>query len=103
MRYFEQERIDWIIQYVRGMGPKSRLNRGQIMKEFEVSMVQASKDLQTFQRMFPGMIWYDMHEKCYRRVKSHPFDPYVDQTRAGCVFCKICKGVESLAVHQESE
>lgn len=71
MRWFEQERIEWIAKRVEAMEPKkSRLNRSDIMQKFEISEVQASKDLQTFQRMFPGVIWYDSHDKCYRRVNN---------------------------------
>ena len=70
MRWFEKERIEWIAKRVGTMEPTMRLNRSDIMRQFEVSEVQASKDLQTFQRMFPGTIWYDSHDKCYRRVSN---------------------------------
>jgi hypothetical protein len=70
VRWFEKERIEWIAKRVGTMEPTMRLNRSDIMRQFEVSEVQASKDLQTFQRMFPGTIWYDSHDKCYRRVSN---------------------------------
>jgi len=35
------------------------------VKKFGISMVQASKDLKSFQENNPGVIKYDINKKCY--------------------------------------
>jgi hypothetical protein len=67
LRYFERERMEWIKNRIETMG---RVNRREIRNAFDVSQATASKDLQTFQLMHPGMIVYDVHRKHYRKVEA---------------------------------
>ncbi len=63
MRWFEEQRIQWIGETLRIFG---FINRAHLMKKFGVSEPQASADLQKFQKLHPEAMWYDPSEKCYR-------------------------------------
>lgn len=62
MRWFEQQRMDWIAETLRVFG---FINREHIQKKFGVSVPQASKDLSAFQKLNPGVMHYDKSRKCY--------------------------------------
>lgn len=67
MRYFERERLAWIEETLRVFG---FINRAHLMIKFDISMPQASKDLQTFQKLNPGALHYDTSSKFYRRQRK---------------------------------
>lgn len=66
MRWFEQQRQEWIAETIDIFG---FINREHIMRKFGVSMPQASIDLQTFQQENPHIIRYDASAKRYVRTK----------------------------------
>lgn len=41
------------------------INREHLQRKFEISQPQASKDLQTFARLRPHAMRYDLSRKCY--------------------------------------
>jgi hypothetical protein len=43
------------------------INRDHLQRKFRISQPQASKDLQTFQRLHPHALTYDLSEKCYKK------------------------------------
>ena len=65
MRWFEQHRQEWIAETLHIFG---FINRDHLVRKFGVSVPQASKDLQSFQRANPGAIKYDLSEKRYVRT-----------------------------------
>jgi hypothetical protein len=65
MRWFEQYRQEWIRETLHVFG---FINRDHIVRKFGVSVPQASKDLQTYQRAHPGALRYDLSEKRYVRT-----------------------------------
>jgi hypothetical protein len=80
MRYFEQERQDWIAETLRVFG---FINRVHLMRKFGLSMPQASKDLSTYQLHNTGKIFYDSSKKTYLAgwvvgKVTKPFDSPVD-------------------------
>ena len=70
MRWFEQQRVEWIEETVRIFG---FINREHIMKKFGVSTPQASYDLRKFQELHPGLIKYNRATKRYEAARS-PFN-----------------------------
>lgn len=62
MNWFAQHRQDWIEDTLFVFG---FINRDHLMRKFGVSVVQASKDLQAFQRMNPGAMTYNATTKRY--------------------------------------
>jgi hypothetical protein len=66
MRWFEQHRQDWIAEVLDVFG---FINRDHIVRKFSVSVPQASKDLQRFQRDNPGAMIYNLTAKRYERVE----------------------------------
>lgn len=62
MRWYEQQRLDWIAETLRIFGS---INRDHLIRKFGVSKPQASADLATFQRLHPGVIVYDTTLKRY--------------------------------------
>jgi hypothetical protein len=65
MRWFEQQRQDWIADMLAVYG---FLNREHLQRKFGISTPQASKDLQTFMRDHPGAMGYDLSRKAYVRL-----------------------------------
>lgn len=65
MRWAEQQRIDWIGARIN---QRRKINRADIMEKFGISLPQASHDLQTFIKLHPGVLKYDLKTKCYRKV-----------------------------------
>lgn len=62
MRWFEQQRQEWISETLRVFG---FIQRQHLMRKFGISMPQASADLQTFQEDHPHAMAYDSSRKCY--------------------------------------
>lgn len=67
MRWFEQHRQEWIAETLRIFG---FINRHHLTKKFGVSTVQASTDLQRFQKDHPNNMTYDMSAKRYVAVSQ---------------------------------
>lgn len=63
--WFEKHRQSWIAEMLNIYG---FINRGHLMKKFEISMPQASSDLQRFFRSHRTGIAYDLSRKCYVKV-----------------------------------
>ncbi len=62
MTWFTDRRmdfIDWCLAYNGGV------QRGDLMRVFEISLPQASGDLQAFIRMYPKAMRYDASQKRY--------------------------------------
>jgi hypothetical protein len=64
VNWFEQARQDWIEEMLTVYG---FINRDHLMRKFGISQPQASKDLQTFQRLNPDAMHYDLTGKRYVR------------------------------------
>ena len=67
MRWFERQRQAWINQRLAKEG---RINRADLMREFDVSRQTASHDLQKFCKANPGTMFYDPSEKSYIRGRK---------------------------------
>jgi len=64
--WFAQHRQDWIEEVLTVFG---FINRDHLIRKFSISVPQASKDLQTFQRDNPGSMVYNVKSKRYERVE----------------------------------
>ncbi len=62
MRWFENHRQEWIAEILQIFG---FINRKHLQRKFSISEPQASIDLQTFQKLNPSIIYYDVSKKCY--------------------------------------
>lgn len=62
MRWFEQQRINYIAETLRALG---YINREHLIQKFGISTPQASHDLTVFQRIHPNAIKYDRSAKRY--------------------------------------
>ncbi len=60
--WFQERRIEWIAEMIRIYG---FINRGHVMKKFDVSEPQASKDLQQAIAQQPDLMRYNMTTKRY--------------------------------------
>ncbi len=58
------------------------LNRIDIARAFMVSTPQASADLKTFGKIYPGMMFYDASAKAYRKTEGSPSIYSASQHRA---------------------
>ena len=67
MRWFQNHRLEWIAETVRVFG---FINRVHIERKFGVSTPQASADLRSFQRRYPGLVTYDKTQKRYIASKE---------------------------------
>jgi hypothetical protein len=65
MRWFEQQRQEWIAETLDVFG---FIQRQHLMRKFGISKPQASADLQRFQRDNPGAMEYDPSGKHYIAV-----------------------------------
>ena len=63
-RWYEWQRMDYIGRR------KAPLRRLDLMNKFGISTPQASKDIQKFMKIWPGVWKYDMSKKQYVRDKS---------------------------------
>jgi hypothetical protein len=64
MTWFEQQRLLWIAECLDVFG---FINREHLQRKFRISSPQASKDLQTYARLSPGTMTYNLHTKRYER------------------------------------
>ncbi len=62
MNWFAQHRQDWIDEVITVFG---FINRDHLVRKFGVSVPQASKDLQQYQRDNPDAITYNLTAKRY--------------------------------------
>lgn len=62
MRWFEEQRLNWIKESIEIFG---HVNRSHIQKKFGVSVSQASLDLREAQHRWPDLMEYDMTGKRY--------------------------------------
>lgn len=67
MRWFEQQRMDWIAETLRIFG---FINREHLRKKFGVSIVQASVDINRFIKANPGALKYDKAARRYVVAES---------------------------------
>jgi len=65
MRWFEQQRMDWIGETLRIFG---FINREHLVRKFGISKVQASHDLQLYQKITVGAMVYDPSAKHYKAL-----------------------------------
>lgn len=61
-RWFRDRRQEFIAATLRQFG---QIRRADIVREFDVSMVQASADIQLFLATEPPHVRYDVSGKCY--------------------------------------
>ena len=66
MNWFENTRLEWIAEILNVFG---YINREHLMRKFGISKPQASKDLNTFARLNPKSIRYDLSSKRYVKGK----------------------------------
>ena len=66
-RWFEQQRLDWILETIRVFG---FINRVHIERKFGISTPQASSDLREFQQCYPDAITYNKCSKRYERKEG---------------------------------
>ncbi len=59
MRWFERQRIEWI------SNRRKPFNRKDLMDKFDISLPQASNDIQTYLKMFPSALTYNLKKKRY--------------------------------------
>lgn len=59
MRWFERQRMEWISKR------RAPFNRADLMAAFDISLPQASNDIQTYLKMFPTALSYNMKKKRY--------------------------------------
>jgi len=64
VNWFENQRRLWIKEMLEVYG---FINRSHLMTKFNISMPQASKDLQKFLKENPTFVEYDLTRKCYVR------------------------------------
>ena len=62
MSWFTERRMDFIDWCLDHHG---ELQRGNLMKTFDISTPQASADIQAFMKLYPGAIRYDLTMKRY--------------------------------------
>lgn len=62
MRYFEKKRREWICDFIAKNG---RINRSDIMKEFGISLPQATIDLRRLTSEFPQLVIYNHRSRQY--------------------------------------
>lgn len=67
LRWFEQQRIDWIAETLRVFG---YINRAHLERKFGISTPQASADLRRFQQLDPTAVTYDKTAKRYVANRS---------------------------------
>jgi hypothetical protein len=58
----ERQRQAWIAEMLTVY---RFINRDHLRRKFDISVPQASKDLQTFARQHPHAMHYDLSRKCY--------------------------------------
>lgn len=62
MSYYSRLRQEWIAETLDIFG---FIQRKHLVRKFEISVPQASADIQRFMRDHPGAMEYDPRQKCY--------------------------------------
>jgi len=68
-RWFINYRQQWIAQH---LATQKRINRQNLMLMFDISMPQASQDIQLYIQNHPGAVVYDYSAKTYRAATHQP-------------------------------
>lgn len=63
MRWFEKQRMEWL------KNRQEPFNRVDLMAAFDISMPQASNDIQKYLEMFPNTFIYNPKKKRYEVSK----------------------------------
>lgn len=71
MRWFEQQRQEWIAEMLDIYG---FINRSHLIQKFGVSQAQAAIDFRTFQKVNPMVMVYDKSAKHYRKRRALSID-----------------------------
>jgi predicted DNA-binding transcriptional regulator len=73
--WFQQKRYDWIIESAKIFG---LVRRRHISEKFGISPQQATKDIAEIERLYPGLLRYDLGQKGYvlasewqRSIRQH--------------------------------
>lgn len=74
LRLQVRHRLHAAIRHLQSTGS---LNRADIVRIGEVSIPQASSDINEIKKRFPGLMAYDPSRKCYRPIKPHAGAPDV--------------------------
>lgn len=64
-KWFENRRVAWIAEMLHVYG---FINREHLMRKFDISRPQASKDLRSFERTSSGGMRYNPSAKRYERT-----------------------------------
>jgi hypothetical protein len=64
-QWFRQQRIEWIIENVKVFG---FMKRDHVMRKFEVSPDQATKDLRSILQNYPGLMAYNTSTRRYELI-----------------------------------
>lgn len=62
MSWCEDQRMNWITETLEIFG---FINRKHLMKKFQISNIQAAKDLAYYQKWNPEMMTYNLKNKRY--------------------------------------
>lgn len=62
MRWAQKQRMQWIAER------QEPLRRKDLMEHFEISLPQASKDIQQFLKLYPNTWEYNLSKKQYERI-----------------------------------
>lgn len=92
-RWFIDHRQQFIADTLRVFG---QINRSTLMDRFDISLQQASADIQLFLKTKPDAMFFDGRAKCYvLNVEALPretFPPHDDKpdAKSGLSFCTRC-------------
>jgi len=64
MRWFEQQRREWIMIHLYAQG---HINRSDIMQKFGIGSAQASRDINRLMKDMPNLMTYNLTAKRYER------------------------------------
>lgn len=68
-RWFLDRRQEFILATLKTFG---QIRRQDLMREFDISMPQASKDIADFLQANPALVRYDVSAKAYVIVEQTP-------------------------------
>ena len=69
MNWFINQRMRWITETLHVFG---FINREHIVRKFDVTPQQASRDINDYIREHPGRMTYDKSKKCYVAMRRRP-------------------------------
>ena len=67
MRYFERQRMEWIVDRIVNHGS---INRTHVVNQFEVTNATVAKDFANVMKEHPGLMHYNVSSKQYERCSS---------------------------------